>query len=241
MGQPKKKSGSRCLYTTRTQIDQDGVRRVICRHPIVGEEPTRYLVDSITIQEVDGKDVPCPPEYADRAELKSRGFTGGTDAAGNKTSNIYCCSKKATRAATLWLREMVRKSLGWPEPTKYPDDSAPVSVKVTHYAEVVCGILTELSQVHRGVWDLEDGTLVVFGNDASLEDRRFEHEVDMFRRRSAEAGLAEELGYAISRDGESWALLVRRPEGGLPDEPFIDLLRTMVWDAWFDACQIALL
>jgi hypothetical protein len=177
--------------------------------------------------------------YTDRAELNSRGFTIGTDADGNGGSNIYCRTRRATRAATLWLEKEIRKSLGWPEPTKYPDDSAPASVKVAHYAEVVCGILTELSQAQRGVWDLGDGTLVVFGNDASLEDRRFEHEVDMLRRRLAEARLAEELGYAVSQDGESWSMLVRLPGGDLPDEDYTDRLNTMLWEAWFDACQIA--
>ncbi len=239
MSHARKKSDPRYLYTVRPCIVQGSVRQVICRHPIVGEEPTRYLVDPVYAQEVDGRDVLYPPEYADRTELNARGFTAGTDADGNKTSNIYCRSRRATRAATSWLREKIRESLGRPEPTRYPDDFAPDDVKVAHYAEVVRGHLAKLSQAHRGVWDLEDGTLVVFGNDASPEDRRFEHEVDMFRRRLAEARLAEELGYAVSQDGESWAMLVRSPDGDLPDETYTDLLTTMLWEAWFDACQIA--
>ena len=241
MGQPKKKSGSRCLYTVRTQIDHGSVRRAICRHPIVGKEPTRFLVDPACVRRVDGTDLPCPPEYADRAELNSRGFTVGTDADGNEGSNIYCRTRKTTRAATSWLREEIRKSLGWPEPTKYPDDSAPDHVKVAHYAEIVCGVLAVETQAHRGVWDLEDGTYVVFGNDVSSEDRRFEHEVEIFRRRLAEAHLAEELGYAVNWDRESWAMLIRQAEGDLHDESPTDILKTMVWDAWFDACQIAAL
>lgn len=239
MSHAKKKSGGRFLYTVRTQIDQGGVSQVICPHPIVGEEPTRYLVDPVMVQEVDGRDVPCPPEYADRAELNSRGFTPGTTDDGDKTSNIYCRSRKATRAATTWLREKIRESLGWPEPTRYPNDSAPDHVKVAHYAEVVCGLQGELSQAHRGVWDLEGGSLVIFGNDASPKDKRFEHEVGMLRRRMTEAQLVEELGYAVSQDGESWALLVRERKGFLSDESLTDILTRMLWEAWFDACQIA--
>lgn len=175
---------------------------------------------------------------ADHAELNSRGFTVGRDADGNEGSNLYCRTRKATHAASSWLRNQIRESLG-PEPTRYPDDSAPDHVKVAHYAEVVCGILAVETQAHRGVWDLEDGTLVIFGNDASPEDRRFEHAVDMFRRRLAEARLAEELGYAVSQDGESWAMLVRLPGSDLPDDDMTDRLNTMLWEAWFDACQIA--
>jgi hypothetical protein len=238
MSHARKKSGTRYLYTLRPCISQGRVRQVICRHPVVGEEATRYLVDPVYVQEVDGKDVPCPPEYADRVELMTRGFTTGKDADGRPGYNVYCRTRKATRAAAAWLRDEVRKSLG-PEPTRYPDDSAPDEVKVAHYAEVVRGILAELSQAHRGVWDLEDGTLVVFGNDASPEDRRFEHAVNMLRRRLTEAHLAEELGYAISQDGESWAMLVRRPDNEIPDEAFTDRMNTMLWDAWFDACRIA--
>ena len=63
----------------------------------------------------------------------------------------------------------------------------------------------------------------------------------MLRRRLAEVHLAEELSYVVSQDGESWAMLVRQAEGDLPDESLTDLLEKILWEAWFDACQFALL
>ncbi len=57
---------------------------------------------------------------------------------------------------------------------------------------------------------VEDGTVVigVFGNDNYLSDGRVRTEVDLVRERLRDAG-AEEVGFGLSPDGFSWALLVR--------------------------------
>jgi len=61
---------------------------------------------------------------------------------------------------------------------------------------------------------LEDGTVVVgvFGNDNYLADFRVRREVELIRQRLADA-LAEEVGFGLSQDGYSWALLVRADGG----------------------------
>jgi hypothetical protein len=55
-----------------------------------------------------------------------------------------------------------------------------------------------------------DGDLVlgVFGNDRYLLDRRVNREVELVRQWLTAAG-ARDLGFGISPDGISWALLVR--------------------------------
>jgi hypothetical protein len=57
---------------------------------------------------------------------------------------------------------------------------------------------------------LEDGTVVVgvFGNDNYLADFRVRREVELIRQRLRDA-FAEEVGFGLSQDGYSWALLVR--------------------------------
>jgi hypothetical protein len=57
---------------------------------------------------------------------------------------------------------------------------------------------------------IEDGTAVVgvFGNDNYLMDARARCEVELIRKRLHEMD-AEEVGFGLSADGYTWALLVR--------------------------------
>jgi hypothetical protein len=57
---------------------------------------------------------------------------------------------------------------------------------------------------------LDDGTVIVgvFGNDNYLADFRVRREVELIRQRLRDA-FAEEVGFGLSQDGYSWALLVR--------------------------------
>jgi hypothetical protein len=57
---------------------------------------------------------------------------------------------------------------------------------------------------------LEEGNVIVgvFGNDNYLADFRVRREVELIRQRLRDA-FAEEVGFGLSQDGYSWALLVR--------------------------------
>jgi hypothetical protein len=57
---------------------------------------------------------------------------------------------------------------------------------------------------------LDDGNAIVgvFGNDNYLADCRVRREVELIRQRLRDA-FAEEMGFGLSQDGYSWALLVR--------------------------------
>src|SRR5262249_50478312 len=61
-----------------------------------------------------------------------------------------------------------------------------------------------------------DGSMLgaVFGNDRYLANHLAKKEVMLIRQRLKEAGL-EELGFGLSPDGQSWALLVRTEVAGL--------------------------
>ena len=82
----------------------------------------------------------------------------------------------------------------------------------------------------------------VFGNDGYAADGRVKREVAALRRRLREAAL-EELGFGLSEDGHTWALLIRpgRPPcdpSGVEIAPvgltaFVD---DAVWEAWRRAC-----
>jgi hypothetical protein len=63
---------------------------------------------------------------------------------------------------------------------------------------------------------LEDGTAVVgvFGNDNYLADATARREVELLREQLGGTG-AEEVGFGLSPDGFSWALLVR-----VNDQPY---------------------
>src|SRR5262249_9006989 len=71
----------------------------------------------------------------------------------------------------------------------------------------------KLSTVDRGTVMIRctgDGSLIagVFGNDNSARDDRSRREATLVRRRLREMA-AEELGFAISPDGYTWAVLVQ--------------------------------
>ncbi len=87
------------------------------------------------------------------------------------------------------------------------------------------------------------GQLVgAFGNDGYTTDDRVRREVSALRRRLGKAAF-EELGFGLSEDGHTWALLIRpgRPPcdpSGVEIAPvgltaFVD---DAVWEAWRRAC-----
>src|SRR5438105_14836299 len=57
---------------------------------------------------------------------------------------------------------------------------------------------------------IDDGNVVIgiFGNDNYLSDTRARREVELVRARIGDAG-AQEVGFGLSPDGFSWAILVR--------------------------------
>jgi hypothetical protein len=83
----------------------------------------------------------------------------------------------------------------------------------------------------------------VFGNDGYAADGRVKTQVAVLRRRLQEAAL-DELGFGLSEDGHTWALLVgpgssqRHTLGGesLP-EALAASLDDAVWEAWLIACE----
>jgi hypothetical protein len=81
--------------------------------------------------------------------------------------------------------------------------------------------------VFRGAmpWRIE-GVTLIFGNDGYERDQRSKDEVAKVRRFLAENGI-EELGFATSPEGYSWAMLVRSDDD--------DRLNDVVWAAWPDA------
>lgn len=71
----------------------------------------------------------------------------------------------------------------------------------------------KLAGVHRAailVRCTTDGSVLaaVFGNDNFIGDARTRREVDLVRRQLKESAI-QELAFGLSRDGHSWALLVR--------------------------------
>ncbi len=91
---------------------------------------------------------------------------------------------------------------------------------------------------------VEDGPLVlgVFGNDNYLADRKARQEVELLRQRLKETE-ARELGFGMSEDGLTWALLVgadrnrykTAPGRALQRELLKVFLEDAVWHAWSSA------
>ena len=92
----------------------------------------------------------------------------------------------------------------------------------------------------------EDAVVGVFGNDNYVAEARARHEVELTRRRVREVG-AEEVGFGLSQDGYTWALLVRcddhryKTETGraLQRELLKVALEEAVSRSWRDACDAA--
>ena len=91
---------------------------------------------------------------------------------------------------------------------------------------------------------IDDGPLVlgVFGNDNYLADRKARLEVELLRQRLKETE-ARELGFGMSEDGLTWALLVgadrnrykTTPGRALQRELLKVFLEDAVWHAWSSA------
>jgi hypothetical protein len=90
-----------------------------------------------------------------------------------------------------------------------------------------------------------DGSMLgaVFGNDHYLGNHLAKKEVGLIRQQLRDAGI-EELGFGISHDGQSWALLVRTDFDELKTntaktfrtEMYRSYLEELVWAAWRAAC-----
>jgi hypothetical protein len=88
---------------------------------------------------------------------------------------------------------------------------------------------------------VDDGPLVlgVFGNDAYLADERARHAVAWLRQRLKDTE-ARELGFGVSDDGQTWALLVGTDKSRyktaagqrLQRELLKVFLDEAVWQAW---------
>jgi hypothetical protein len=88
---------------------------------------------------------------------------------------------------------------------------------------------------------VDDAPLVVgvFGNDSYLWDDKTRREVDMVRERLKEMPV-EEMGFGLSDDGHTWALLVGTDHGRyqtkagrvMQKELLKALLEQTVWNAW---------
>jgi len=86
-----------------------------------------------------------------------------------------------------------------------------------NYAEFVNALAlyarTKLSAIDRGTLLIkitEDGTLLagVFGNDGYIRDAKARCEASLVRNRLKDLA-ANELGFALSPDGHTWAVLVK--------------------------------
>jgi hypothetical protein len=106
-----------------------------------------------------------------------------------------------------------------------------------------------LSTVDRGTVMIRctgDGSLIagVFGNDNYARDDRSRREATLVRRRLREMS-AEELGFAISPDGHTWAVLVQSSQHPYQTEAakvfqmemLKNCLEDMVQGAWKSACD----
>ncbi len=89
------------------------------------------------------------------------------------------------------------------------------------------------------------GQLVgAFGNDGYTTDERAQREVSVLRRLLGKAAL-EELGFGLSEDGHTWALLVRTrtlpcdlPGIEIAPEALTAFMDDAVWEAWRLACAV---
>jgi hypothetical protein len=109
----------------------------------------------------------------------------------------------------------------------------------------------KMSNMHRGALLIrctaDNSTIAAaFGNDDFRCDARVRREVSRVRQALAEAHL-EELGFGLSLDGNSWALLVRansqRYETEVAQRFQIEMLKVflddVVWRSWWDVCGVA--
>jgi hypothetical protein len=92
---------------------------------------------------------------------------------------------------------------------------------------------------------IEDGAVLgIFGNDNYIAESKARREVELTRRRLHDVG-AVEVGFGLSQDGYTWALLVRCEEHGYRTEAGKALQRELlkvaleeaVSRAWRDACD----
>ncbi len=94
---------------------------------------------------------------------------------------------------------------------------------------------------HRGVVYLRGGDFLVFGNDGYNRDERPRREVESVRRLTA--GRADELGFSVTEDGYSWALMVRFRDGyntAVGQETCRNLLTLTLWQGWTGKEQSAI-
>jgi hypothetical protein len=109
---------------------------------------------------------------------------------------------------------------------------------------------TKLFETHRGavlVRRTSDGNVVaaVFGNDNYAFDGRSRREVELIRQQIRKGSLAE-LGFGLSTDGYSWAILVEADQHtcqtvvgkAFQVEMARATLEEAVWDAWRRACGV---
>ena len=83
----------------------------------------------------------------------------------------------------------------------------------------------------------------VFGNDRYLANHLAKKEVGLVREHLRDEGL-EEVGFGLSHDGQSWALLIRTDFEGLQTataralrtEMYRAYLEELLWAAWRSAC-----
>lgn len=107
----------------------------------------------------------------------------------------------------------------------------------------------KMSTVDRGTVMIRctgDGSLIagVFGNDNYVRDDRSRREATLVRHQLKEMA-AEELGFAISPDGYTWAVLVQANQNGYHTlagrafqmEMLKNCLEEIVQRAWQSACD----
>ena len=113
----------------------------------------------------------------------------------------------------------------------------------THQGKTFANLLAayvryKMESVNRGailVRCTSDDSVVaaVFGNDYYLTETRTRHEVELVQQRLRESAM-EELGFGLSHDGRSWALLVQADSGGFKTDVgrafHMELLRVSLED-----------
>jgi hypothetical protein len=128
--------------------------------------------------------------------------------------------------------------------------------------DIACGLAAHarknLTSVERGavpvrlvddsagsVRAIEEGTVLgLFGNDNYIAESKSRREVELTRRRLPDFG-AEEVGFGLSEDGYTWALLVHCRDRRFKTETGKAMQREMlkialeeaVGRAWRDACD----
>jgi hypothetical protein len=109
----------------------------------------------------------------------------------------------------------------------------------------------KLHEVPRGallIRCISDGNMIaaIFGNDNFRFDPKVRREVELVRKQLKEAEI-DELGFGLSHDGFSWALLVKAEVSryqtvagkAFQTEMLKVYLEDVVWRAWRDACGVA--